>query len=155
MLRRSRRRSGLRCGRRRPFKTLADDNSDGGQCGARHSGSHKAAVVTNQKPFVSAKASGKGPERSGMGTKRQSMAKIFTAQVHSRTRSSRKSTRAVEESLLVVLALNTFGLLSGEWRVGKKSAWGRKPGVITVVADSPLKRHFDLIFWRTFTHLHR
>jgi hypothetical protein len=40
-----------------------------------------------------------------MGTKRQSMAKSFTAQVLSRTRSSRKSTRAVEESLLVVLAV--------------------------------------------------
>jgi hypothetical protein len=42
----------------------------------------------------------------------------FTDQVLSRTRSSRKSTRAVEESLLVVLALDTFGLFRGEWRVG-------------------------------------
>jgi hypothetical protein len=32
---------------------------------------------------------------------------------------SRKSTRAVEESLLLVLALNTFGLLRVEWRVGR------------------------------------
>jgi hypothetical protein len=54
-----------------------------------------------------------------MGTKRQSMAKSFNAQVLSRTRPSRKSTRAVEESLLVVLALDTFGLLRGEWRVGR------------------------------------
>jgi hypothetical protein len=54
-----------------------------------------------------------------MGTKQQSMAKSFTAQILSRTRSSRKSTRAVEESLLVVLVLDTFGLLRGEWRVGR------------------------------------
>jgi hypothetical protein len=27
-----------------------------------------------------------------------------------------------------------------------KSAWGRKPGVITVLADSPLIRHFDFTF---------
>jgi hypothetical protein len=52
-----------------------------------------------------------------MGTKRQSMTKSFTAQVLSPTRSSRKSTRAVVESLLVVLALEVFGLLRGEWRV--------------------------------------
>jgi hypothetical protein len=54
-----------------------------------------------------------------MGTKRPSMAKSFTAEVLSRTRSSRKSTRAVEESLLVVLALDMIGLLRGEWRVGR------------------------------------
>jgi hypothetical protein len=54
-----------------------------------------------------------------MGTKRQSMAKIFTIQVLSRTWSSRKSTRAVEESLLLVLALDMFGLFRGEWRVGR------------------------------------
>jgi hypothetical protein len=54
-----------------------------------------------------------------MGTKRQSTAESFTAQVLYRKRPSRKSTRAVEESLLVVLALGTFGLLRGEWRVGK------------------------------------
>jgi hypothetical protein len=54
-----------------------------------------------------------------MGTKRQSMAKVFTAQVLFRTRSSRKSTRAVEESLLVVLALDPFGLFRGERRVGR------------------------------------
>jgi hypothetical protein len=54
-----------------------------------------------------------------MGMKRQSMAKSFTAQILSRTRSSRKSTRAVEESLLVVLTLDTFKLLRGEWRVGR------------------------------------
>jgi hypothetical protein len=54
-----------------------------------------------------------------MGTKRLSMAKNFTAQVLSRTRSSRKSTGAVEESLLVVLALDTLGLLRAEWRVGR------------------------------------
>jgi hypothetical protein len=40
--------------------------------------------------------------------------KTFTVQVLSRKRPSRKSTRAVEESLLVVLALDTFGLLRGE-----------------------------------------
>jgi hypothetical protein len=27
--------------------------------------------------------------------------------------------------------------------------------VITVLADSPLKTHFYLIFWRSFTHFHR
>jgi hypothetical protein len=37
----------------------------------------------------------------------------------SRTRSSRKNKRAVEESLLVVLVLETFWLLRGEWRVGR------------------------------------
>jgi hypothetical protein len=26
---------------------------------------------------------------------------------------------------------------------------------MTVLADSPLKSYFDLIFWQTFTHLHR
>jgi hypothetical protein len=46
---------------------------------AHHGGSHKAAVATNQKPLAAARAAGKG-ERSGMGTKRQSMAKSFTAQ---------------------------------------------------------------------------
>jgi hypothetical protein len=71
-------------------------------------------VATNQKPFAAARAAGKVPERSGMGTKRQSMAKCFTAKVLSRTRPSRKSTRAVEESLLVVLALDTFGLFRDE-----------------------------------------
>jgi hypothetical protein len=79
----------------------------------------KAAVATNRKLLAAARAAGKGPERSGMGTKRQSMANSFTAQDLSRTRSSRKSTRAVEESLLVVLALDMFGLLRGEWRVGR------------------------------------
>jgi hypothetical protein len=49
-----------------------------------------------------------------MGTKRRSMAKSFTAQDLSLTRSSRKSTRAVEETLLLVLALDIFGLLRGE-----------------------------------------
>jgi hypothetical protein len=39
--------------------------------------------------------------------------------VLSRARSSRKSTRAVEESLLKVIALDMFGLLRGEWRVGR------------------------------------
>jgi hypothetical protein len=34
-------------------------------------------------------------------------------------RSSRKSTRAVEESLKVVLALDMVGLFRGEWRVGR------------------------------------
>jgi hypothetical protein len=34
-------------------------------------------------------------------------------------RSSRKSTRAVEKSALVVLALDTLGLLRVEWRVGR------------------------------------
>jgi hypothetical protein len=52
-----------------------------------------------------------------METKRQSMAKSFAAELLPRTRSSRKSTRAVKESLLV-LALDTFDLLKGEWRVG-------------------------------------
>jgi hypothetical protein len=47
------------------------------------------------------------------------MAKSFTAQVLSRTRSSRKSTRAVEESLLVVLALDMVGLLRGDWLFGR------------------------------------
>jgi hypothetical protein len=93
---------------------LADDNSDCGQCG-----SHKAEVATNQKPLAAARAAGKGPERSGIGTKQQSMAKNFTAQVLSRARSSRKSTRAVEESSLVVLALDALGFLRGEWRVGR------------------------------------
>jgi hypothetical protein len=58
------------------------------------------------------------------------MAKSFTAQVLSRTRSSRKSTRAVEESLLVVLALDTLGL-SGEVGLGSKTGGdngtGRQP----------------------------
>jgi hypothetical protein len=54
-----------------------------------------------------------------MGTKRQSIAKSVTAKVLSRTRSLRKSTWAVEESLLVVLALGIFGLLRGERRVGR------------------------------------
>jgi hypothetical protein len=76
-------------------------------------------MITNQKPLAAARAAGKGPEHSGMGTKRQSMAKSFTVQVLSRTRSSRKSTRVVEESLLVVLALDTFELLRDEWRVGR------------------------------------
>jgi hypothetical protein len=119
MLRRSQRRSGIRCSQQRPCKTLIDDNRDCGQCGAHHGGSHKAAVATNQKPLAAARAAGKGPERIGMGTKRQSMAKSFNAQVLSRTRSSRKSTRAVEESLFVVLALDPFGLFRGEWRVGR------------------------------------
>jgi hypothetical protein len=79
----------------------------------------KAAVATYQKPLAAARVAGKGPERCEMGTKRQSMAKSFTAQVLSRSRSSRKSTRAVEESLLVMLALDMFGLLRGEGRVGR------------------------------------
>jgi hypothetical protein len=90
-----------------------------GQCGAHLGDSHKAAVATNQKPLAAATAAGKGLERSGMETKRQSMAKCFTAQVLSRTQSSRMSTRAVEESLLLVLALDRFGLFRGEWRVGR------------------------------------
>jgi hypothetical protein len=85
-------------------------------------------VATNQKPLAAARAVGKGPERSGMGTKRQSMAKRFTAQVLSRTRSSRKSTRAVEESLLVVLALDSFGLLRGEWCVLRSRLWVENRG---------------------------
>jgi hypothetical protein len=84
---------------------------------AHHGGIHKAAMATNQKPLAAARAAGKSPERSGMGMKRQSMAKFFTAQVLFRTRSLRKSTKAVEESLLVVLALDQFGLFRGEWRV--------------------------------------
>jgi hypothetical protein len=39
----------------------------------------KAAVATNRKLLAAARVAGKGPERSGMGTKRQSMAKSFTA----------------------------------------------------------------------------
>jgi hypothetical protein len=64
-----------------------------------------------------------------MGTKRQSMAKIATAKLLSRTRSSRKSARAVEESLLVVLALGMVGLLRGEWRVGRNRLGVKKRGV--------------------------
>jgi hypothetical protein len=66
-------------------------------------------VATNQKPLAAARAAGKGPERSGMGTKLQSMAKSLTTQVNSRMWTSRKSTRVVKESLLVVLALDIFG----------------------------------------------
>jgi hypothetical protein len=102
-----------------------------------------AAVATNQKTLAAARAAGKGPERSGMGTKRQSMAKSVTAQVLSRTRSSRRGTRAVEESLLVVLALDAIGLLRGEWRVGR-SRLGE------VLPDSPLKRHFVLTILADF-----
>jgi hypothetical protein len=39
----------------------------------------KAAVATNRKTLAATRAAGKGPERSGMGTKRQSMTKSFTA----------------------------------------------------------------------------
>jgi hypothetical protein len=46
------------------------------------------------------------------------MAKSFTAKSLSRKRFMRKSTRAVEESLLVVLVLDIVGLLRVEWRVG-------------------------------------
>jgi hypothetical protein len=78
-----------------------------------------AAVATNQKPLAAARAADKGPKRSGMGTKRQSMAKSFTAQVLSRTRSSMRSKRDVKESLLVLLALDAFELSRGEWRIGR------------------------------------
>jgi hypothetical protein len=83
-----------------------------------------------------------------MGTKRHSMAKSFTAQVFCRKLSSRKSTRAVEESLLVVLALDIFELLRAEWRVGRSRLGVEKPGV----PDRPLKRHFDLFFFCGLLH---
>jgi hypothetical protein len=137
MIRRSRGRRELCCGRRRPCKTPADDNSDCGQCGTHHGGSHKAAVATNQKPLAAVIAAGKSPERSEMGTKRQSMAKIFTAKLLPRTRTSRKSTRAVEKSLLVVLALGMFGIWKGEWRVGG-SRLGVESGVDNGTCRQPV-----------------
>jgi hypothetical protein len=80
-----------------------------------------------------------------MGTKRQSMTKSFTAQVLSRTRSSRKSTRAVDELLLVMLALDMFGLLRGEWRVGR-SRLGSKNGGDNGTGRKPVKKALRLDF---------
>jgi hypothetical protein len=74
------------------------------------------------------------------------MAKSFAAQALSWTRSSRKSTRAVEESLLVVLALDTFGLLRGEWRVGR-SRLGSKTGVDNGTLRQPVKKALRLDFF--------
>jgi hypothetical protein len=47
-------------------------------------------------------------------TKRQSMAKTIYAKLLTRTQSSRKNTRTIEESLLVVLALDMVGLFRGD-----------------------------------------
>jgi hypothetical protein len=110
-----------------------------------------AAVAANRKPLAASRASGKGPERSGMGTKRQSMTKSFTAQVLSRARSSRKSTRAVEESLLVV----HVRALEGRVACREKSAWDRKTGGDNGTGRQLVKKALRLDFWRTLTHLHR
>jgi hypothetical protein len=50
----------------------------------------------------------------------------------------------------------SIGALERRVACREKSVCGRKPGVITVLAVSLLKRHFDLTFLADFyTHLHR
>jgi hypothetical protein len=64
------------------------------------------------------------------------MAKSVISKVLASTWSSRKSTRAIEESLLVGLALDMVELLRGEWRVGCSRLGVENPGLMTVPAQT-------------------
>jgi hypothetical protein len=61
------------------------------------------------------------------------MAKSFTAKALARTRSPQKNTRAVEESPLVVLALDMAGL-RGDRRIGDGWFGVEDPGLMTMLA---------------------
>jgi hypothetical protein len=76
-----------------------------------------AAAATDFKTSVTVRMGGEGSERSGLETKRQTMAMRFTAKPPVRTWRSRERTKVVESPLLVELALDMIRLFKGEWPV--------------------------------------
>jgi hypothetical protein len=134
----------LRCGWRQPFKNRDDHDRDGGQSGIQPG----LQSPRRRRPRI------ENPERSGLGTKRHSMAQSFVVKALARTRTSRKSTRAVEQPTALGGARAGLGrLLRGERRVGGDRLGVENPGEMKVLAASSLKGHFE--GRRTFAHLYR